>query len=144
MVNGTVKFFNRVKSFGFIAGDDGKDYFGLLRSMFGREYSIIEEESYLPSGLAASEKIFRISGFRREEQLRPYEFNYDSQQRRVHILKDGKPFVTIGLGATDELSFEEPQLKALLRDLGEKCEVFMMALRDFQEKDVQPAAEPIG
>ena len=27
MVNGTVKFFNRVKSFGFIAGDDGKDYF---------------------------------------------------------------------------------------------------------------------
>ena len=27
MVNGTVKFFNRVQSFGFIAGDDGKDYF---------------------------------------------------------------------------------------------------------------------
>ncbi len=27
MVNGTVKFFNRVKNFGFIAGDDGKDYF---------------------------------------------------------------------------------------------------------------------
>jgi CspA family cold shock protein len=27
MVNGTVKFFNNVKSFGFIAGDDGKDYF---------------------------------------------------------------------------------------------------------------------
>jgi CspA family cold shock protein len=27
MVTGTVKFFNRVKHFGFIAGDDGKDYF---------------------------------------------------------------------------------------------------------------------
>jgi len=27
MVTGTVKFFNRVKQFGFIAGDDGKDYF---------------------------------------------------------------------------------------------------------------------
>jgi CspA family cold shock protein len=27
MVNGTVKFFNRVKHFGFINGDDGKDYF---------------------------------------------------------------------------------------------------------------------
>ncbi len=27
MVNGTVKFFNRIKNFGFIAGDDGKDYF---------------------------------------------------------------------------------------------------------------------
>jgi CspA family cold shock protein len=27
MVTGTVKFFNRVKNFGFIAGDDGKDYF---------------------------------------------------------------------------------------------------------------------
>jgi len=26
MVDGTVKFFNRVKNFGFIAGDDGKDY----------------------------------------------------------------------------------------------------------------------
>ena len=27
MVSGTVKFFNRTKRFGFIAGDDGKDYF---------------------------------------------------------------------------------------------------------------------
>ncbi|HPS92112.1 MAG TPA: cold shock domain-containing protein [Methanothrix sp.] len=27
MVNGTVKFFNRIKNSGFIAGDDGKDYF---------------------------------------------------------------------------------------------------------------------
>jgi CspA family cold shock protein len=27
MVTGTVKFFNRTKSFGFITGDDGKDYF---------------------------------------------------------------------------------------------------------------------
>ncbi len=27
MVDGTVKFFNRAKNFGFIAGDDGKDYF---------------------------------------------------------------------------------------------------------------------
>ncbi len=27
MVEGTVKFYNRVKHFGFIAGDDGKDYF---------------------------------------------------------------------------------------------------------------------
>ena len=27
MTDGTVKFFNRNKSFGFINGDDGKDYF---------------------------------------------------------------------------------------------------------------------
>jgi CspA family cold shock protein len=27
MVNGTVKFFNSMKNFGFITGDDGKDYF---------------------------------------------------------------------------------------------------------------------
>jgi CspA family cold shock protein len=27
MVRGTVKFFNRTKRFGFIEGDDGKDYF---------------------------------------------------------------------------------------------------------------------
>jgi CspA family cold shock protein len=27
MVTGTVKFFNRTKRFGFISGDDGKDYF---------------------------------------------------------------------------------------------------------------------
>ena len=27
MVSGTVKFFNRTKRFGFISGDDGKDYF---------------------------------------------------------------------------------------------------------------------
>ena len=27
MAEGTVKFFNRMKHFGFIAGDDGKEYF---------------------------------------------------------------------------------------------------------------------
>ena len=27
MTEGTVKFFNESKNFGFIAGDDGKDYF---------------------------------------------------------------------------------------------------------------------
>ena len=27
MVDGTVKFFNRAKHFGFIQGDDGTDYF---------------------------------------------------------------------------------------------------------------------
>jgi CspA family cold shock protein len=27
MVSGTVKFFNRTKRFGFISGEDGKDYF---------------------------------------------------------------------------------------------------------------------
>jgi CspA family cold shock protein len=27
MVEGTVKFFNRMKSYGFINGDDGKTYF---------------------------------------------------------------------------------------------------------------------
>jgi len=26
-ITGTVKFFNRTKRFGFVAGDDGKDYF---------------------------------------------------------------------------------------------------------------------
>lgn len=27
MVEGVVKFFNKMKNFGFITGDDGKDYF---------------------------------------------------------------------------------------------------------------------
>jgi CspA family cold shock protein len=27
MINGKVKFFNEGKNFGFISGDDGKDYF---------------------------------------------------------------------------------------------------------------------
>jgi cold shock protein len=27
MVEGTVKFFNRTKHFGFVTGEDGKDYF---------------------------------------------------------------------------------------------------------------------
>lgn len=35
MVNGTVKFFNRMKNFGFINGDDGSDYFVHRNSIDG-------------------------------------------------------------------------------------------------------------
>jgi len=40
-MEGTVKFFNRKKGFGFIAGEDGKDYFvhftGLAKGTFLRD-----------------------------------------------------------------------------------------------------------
>lgn len=32
-MNGTVKFFNTVKGFGFISGEDGKDYFAHSTSL---------------------------------------------------------------------------------------------------------------
>jgi cold shock CspA family protein len=34
MITGTVKFFNRTKRFGFIAGDDGKDDFVHATGLF--------------------------------------------------------------------------------------------------------------
>ena len=37
MVEGTVKFFNRMKSFGFINGDDGKDYFVHVSGVVGEK-----------------------------------------------------------------------------------------------------------
>lgn len=38
-MEGTVKFFNRIKGFGFINGDDGRDYFV--------HFSAVEEGKYL-------------------------------------------------------------------------------------------------
>ena len=60
MVEGTVKFFNSMKNFGFIAGDDGKEYFvhasGLKEGASIREgdkvsFKIVEGEK----GLKAEE-----------------------------------------------------------------------------------------
>lgn len=41
-MEGTVKFFNRVKGFGFVNGDDGKDYFV--------HFSAVKEGQYLNEG----------------------------------------------------------------------------------------------
>lgn len=37
-MEGTVKFFNRIKGFGFINGDDGKDYFVHVSGVIGGKY----------------------------------------------------------------------------------------------------------
>ena len=48
-MEGTVKFFNRKKVFGFIAGDDGKDYFvhftGLSKGTFLRDNDKVSFET---------------------------------------------------------------------------------------------------
>ena len=48
-MEGTVKFFNRKKGFGFIAGDDGKDYFvhftGLSKGTFLRDNDKVSFET---------------------------------------------------------------------------------------------------
>ncbi|HIH12044.1 TPA: cold-shock protein [Candidatus Woesearchaeota archaeon] len=48
-MQGTVKFFNRTKGFGFIHGDDGKDYFvhstALPRGLFLRDNDYVSFDS---------------------------------------------------------------------------------------------------
>ncbi len=112
--------------------DDGQDYMPLLKAAF-KEYSIISQPSYLPSGLAASEKVFRISGCRRDDQFRPFETSFESQTRRVHLIKDKKPFFGIGLASIQDLSFNDPQLKALCSHLGEKCADIISRLEYFRK-----------
>jgi len=41
-MKGTVKFFNRMKGFGFIAGEDGKEYF-VHKTGFKEENSFLNE-----------------------------------------------------------------------------------------------------
>jgi len=48
-MEGTVKFFNRKKGFGFISGQDGKDYFvhftGLSQGTFIRDNDVVSFEA---------------------------------------------------------------------------------------------------
>ena len=43
MNNGKVKWFNAEKGFGFITGDNGKDYFVHFRSIVGDGYRSLDE-----------------------------------------------------------------------------------------------------
>ena len=122
--------------------DDGKDYLPFLRSIF-RQYTILPVESYLPPGLAASEKIYRISGCRREDQFSPYSTSFDAENLRVHLIKDGKPLFGVGLGSISEINFDEPQLKALCAHLAEQCEDFISQLEQFRQNFMR-GPEPNG
>lgn len=112
--------------------DDGTDYFPMLRSLF-REYTVIRVESYLPPGLAASEKIFRISGCRRDDQFRPFSTSFDAENLRVHLIKDGKPLFGVDLVAIRNIHFDDPQLKALCAHLAEQCDDLISRLEHFRK-----------
>lgn len=43
-MKGTVKFFNKMKGFGFIAGEDGKEYF-VHQTALGEDVSLNENDS---------------------------------------------------------------------------------------------------
>ncbi|MDR0899409.1 MAG: cold-shock protein [Lactobacillaceae bacterium] len=43
MAQGTVKWFNADKGFGFITGEDGKDYFAHFSSIQGDGYKSLDE-----------------------------------------------------------------------------------------------------
>ena len=43
-MNGTVKFFNEMKGFGFIAGEDGKEYF-VHKSALGEGMTLHENDA---------------------------------------------------------------------------------------------------
>jgi len=112
--------------------DDGKDYLGHLRSIF-REYTILPMESYLPPGLAASEKVFRVVGCRRDDQFSPYRTSFDQGNRRVHLIRDDRPILSIDLASIGSIHFDDPQLKALCSHLQGQCEDFMSRLEQFRQ-----------
>ncbi|MDR1831955.1 MAG: cold-shock protein [Fusobacteriaceae bacterium] len=43
MLKGTVKWFNKDKGFGFITGEDGKDYFVHFSGITGEGFKTLEE-----------------------------------------------------------------------------------------------------
>lgn len=64
-MNGTVKWFNSEKGFGFITGEDGKDVFAHFSQIQSSGYKSLEEgqEFLLKSlkDLKAKPKIFKLS-----------------------------------------------------------------------------------
>lgn len=115
--------------------DDGNDYLGHLRSIF-REYTILPMDSYLPPGLAASERVFRILGCRRDDQFRPYSTSFDPKNRRVRLLKDDKPILSIDLDSIGSVNFDDPQLKALCSHLALQCDDLISRLERFRQNFV--------
>ncbi|MEW5996091.1 MAG: HD domain-containing protein [Candidatus Micrarchaeota archaeon] len=118
--------------------DDGTDYLGPLRAAF-REYTILPEESYLPPGLAASEKIFRVSGFRPECRFRPYGSRYDSETRRVHLTMGETQLFAADLSGVSSISFEEPQLRSLSEYIWARSREFAERLENFRSEYILPS-----
>lgn len=56
MMNGTVKWFNREKGFGFITGEDGKDIFVHFSQIQGDGYKTLEEGQEVTFDVAEGQK----------------------------------------------------------------------------------------
>lgn len=56
MLKGTVKWFNAEKGFGFIAGEDGQDYFVHYSGIVGKDYRALEEGQPVEYVIGENEK----------------------------------------------------------------------------------------
>ena len=108
-MEGTVKFFNRKKGFGFINGDDGKDYFvhfsGLTEGTFLRDNDKVSFESAEGDrGLKAEQVVLLQKGSERddlpEEEEAPATEEAPAEEAPVEEEKAEEP-------ATEEAPVEE-------------------------------------
>jgi len=123
--------------------DDGNSYLEELRRQFP-DFRINSEASYLPPGLAASERMFRVELPMLDRKMVPLHFSYDAEHNDVVVEVEGILGYRIKLKALGKdaiLKINSPDLNSIYGEVDTKCKEFVKRLEEFHRKNILPTPE---